>query len=346
MIRQAAAQAHPNIAFIKYWGNRDERLRLPANPSFSMNLGALRTVARVTFLEEEGPDALILNGVPVEGPARDRVEAFLDHVRRMGGHRGRAVVESQTDIPTGVGLASSAAAFAALAVAAAAALDLRLSERELSLLARLGSGSACRSVPPGFVEWVVGERHEDSYAYSVAPPEHWALWDVIAVVSEQPKAVGSSEGHRRAATSPLHAFRVATAPERVARCREAVLRRDFDALAEIVETDAIWMHAVMMTSRPPLFYWEPATVAVLLAVRRWREEGLPVAFTLDAGPNVHILCPAEAADAVARRLEGVPGVRRVLRSGPGGGAQPVPSASGADRVEVGRAHSEIQVEQR
>ncbi|WP_322802291.1 diphosphomevalonate decarboxylase [Thermoflexus sp.] len=324
--RRATAQAHPNIAFIKYWGNRDDRLRLPANPSLSMNLGALRTVTTVTFLEEEGPDVLILNGIRVEGPARDRVEAFLNHVRGMAGLRGQAVVESSTDIPAGVGLASSAAAFAALAVAAAAALGLDLSERELSILARLGSGSACRSVPPGFVEWVAGDRHEDSYAYSIAPPEHWALWDVIAIVSEQHKAVSSSEGHRRAATSPLHALRVATASERVARCREAIQQRDFESLVEIVETDAIWMHAVMMTSRPPLFYWEPATITVLQAVRRWREEGLPVAFTLDAGPNVHVLCPGEVAPEVAQRLERVPGVRRVLTSGPGGGASRIPGS--------------------
>lgn len=326
-IRRATAQAHPNIAFIKYWGNRDDQLRLPANPSLSMNLGALRTITTVTFLEEEGSDALILNGIPVEGPARDRVETFLHHVRGMAGFCGRAVVESNTDIPSGAGLASSAAAFAALAVAAAGALGLDLSERELSTLARLGSGSACRSVPPGFVEWVAGDRHEDSYAYSIAPPEHWALWDVIAIVSEQHKAVSSSEGHRRAATSPLHAQRVATASERVARCREAIRRRDFEALAEIVEVDAIWMHAVMMTSRPPLFYWEPATITVLQAVRHWREEGLPVAFTLDAGPNVHVLCPVEVADEIARRLRSVPGVQRVLASGPGGGACRIPCSS-------------------
>ncbi|HXF70512.1 MAG TPA: diphosphomevalonate decarboxylase [Thermoflexus sp.] len=322
-VRQATARAHPNIAFIKYWGNRDDQLRLPANPSLSMNLGALSTITTVTFLDEEGPDVLILNGVQVEGSARDRVEAFLNHVRGIAGYRGRAVVESRTDIPAGVGLASSAAAFAALAVAATAALNLHLSERELSIIARLGSGSACRSVPPGFVEWVAGERHEDSYAYSIAPPEHWALWDVIAIVSEQHKAVGSTEGHRRAATSPLHALRVATAPERLARCREAILRRDFESLTEIIETDAIWMHAVMMTSRPPLFYWEPATITVLQAVRRWRDGGLPVAFTLDAGPNVHIMCPEEVVPELTRRLQAVPGVRRVLTSGPGGGAHRV-----------------------
>ncbi len=328
MVRRATAMAHPNIAFVKYWGNRDDRLRLPANSSFSMNLGGLRTITAVTFREEEEPDLLFVNGAPVEGPARERVSAFLDHVRRMAGYPGHAVVESITDIPPGVGLASSAAAFAALAAAASAALDLQLSERDLSILARLGSGSACRSVPPGFVEWVAGERHEDSYAYSVAPPEHWDLWDVIAVVSEQHKAVGSSEGHRRAATSPLHGPRVATAPERVARCREAVLQRDFEALAETIETDAIWMHAVMMTSRPPLFYWEPATLVVLQAARCWREEGLPVAFTLDAGPNVHLLCPAEAAEEIARRAQAAPGVRRVLRSGPGSGARILPPDGG------------------
>lgn len=327
-LRQATAVAHPNIAFVKYWGNRDEDLRIPANPSISMNLGALRTTTTVAFLNGPGPDELWLNGQPAAEPARERVSRFLDHVRAMAGCRDRARVTSFTDIPMGAGLASSAAAFAALAVAATAALGLTLPERALSALARLGSGSACRSVPPGFVEWVTGERHEDSYAYSVAPPDHWALWDVIALVSERHKAVGSGEGHRRAATSPLHALRVATAPERVARCRQAIRERDFETLAEVAELEAIWLHAVMMTSRPPLFYWEPATLAVLLAARRWREEGLPVAFTLDAGPNVHLVCPEEAVPEVLRRVQALPGVQRTLISGPGGGARPVSDGEG------------------
>ena len=318
------AQAHPNIAFIKYWGNRDPVLRLPANGSLSMNLAGLWTRTRVTFRSDLSQDRLVINGRPATGVSLARVSAVLERVRSLSGRTEAALVESVNNFPTGAGLASSAAAFAALAVAAAAAAGLDLDERALSRLARLGSGSACRSVPGGFVEWLPGTGDEDSYAYSLAPPEHWALVDCIAVVSTAHKRVGSSQGHALADTSPLQPVRVQTAPQRLARCRQAILTRDFSTLAEVAELDAHLMHAVMQTSRPPLLYWEPGTVAVMQAVRAWREAGLQVAYTIDAGPNVHVLCPAEAAPEVLARLRRVSGVQQVLRAGPGGPARRLP----------------------
>lgn len=317
----ATAIAHPNIAFIKYWGNRDQALRLPANGSISMNLAALHTETSVVFDPALTQDTLLLNDSAARPEQLQRVSAFLDVVRSQAGIGTRAAVTSANNFPSGAGIASSSSAFAALAVAAAAAAGLHLDERALSSLARRGSGSASRSIPAGFVEWHAADTHEASYAETIAAPEYWDLVDCIAVVSEEHKAVGSSDGHRLAGSSPFQATRVAGAPERLDVCRQTILNRDFAAFAQVVEFDCHLMHAVMMTSTPPLHYWLPGSIAVMEAVRAWRADGLPVCYTLDAGPNVHVLAPAEHAADLSGRLAAVPGVLRVLGSGVGGAAR-------------------------
>jgi diphosphomevalonate decarboxylase len=315
------ALALSNIAFIKYWGNRDERLRLAANGSISMNLAGLETRTRVSFEPGLAQDALNLNGGPLGGSGLRRVSAFLDVVRRLAGIKAYASVESENNFPAGAGIASSASAFAALALAASRAAGLDLDEATLSRLARLGSGSACRSVPGGFVEWQAGTSDADSYAVSIAPPEHWDLVDCIAVLDASHKPTGSTQGHALAGTSPLQAARLADAPRRLEQCRAAILGRDFEALAGIVELDSHLMHAVMMTSTPPLFYWQPATLAILQAVRSARASGLPACSTVDAGPNVHVLCEAAAAEHLASLLGSLPGVQEVRSAHPGGPAK-------------------------
>lgn len=321
VIPTATAIAHPNIAFIKYWGDREPRLRLPANGSISMNLAGLTTRTTVTFDDALSSDELVLNGVPTHGEALERVGLVLERLRQMAGTRRHARVESVNNFPMGAGVASSASAFAALALAASKAAGLELGERELSRLARLGSGSACRSVPGGYVEWLPGTSDEDSFAYSFAPPEHWALADCIAVVSRAHKQVVSRRGHVLAATSPIQAARLADTPRRLSQCRNAILERDFEALAEVAELDSNLMHAVMLTSTPRLLYWQPATLALMQAVVEWRGAGLPVFYTIDAGPNVHVICPAETAEQVAARLKEITGVQEVLTALTGGAAR-------------------------
>ncbi len=173
--RSATALAHPNIALIKYWGNRDDALRLPANGSISMNLTGLYTRTTVSFQPSLPFDELVINAREVTGPALDRVAGILGLVRAMAGFDVQAEVVSENNFPSGAGIASSASAFAALAMAASAAADLKLGERELSRLARRGSGSACRSIPGGFVEWQMGTGDGDSFAFSIAPADHWPL---------------------------------------------------------------------------------------------------------------------------------------------------------------------------
>jgi diphosphomevalonate decarboxylase len=322
----AAAVAHPNIAFIKYWGNRDDVLRLPANGSISMNLADLETYTKVTFSPELQADTLLLNGEQTSGAALARVTHFLGLIREITGKPWFASVVSKNNFPVGAGIASSAAAFAALSLAATSAIGLHLGESQLSRLARRGSGSACRSIPDGFTIWQGGDGDLSSFAISIAPPDYWDLVDCISIVKSEHKPVGSTEGHRLAWTSPLQPARVEDAPRRLQVCRQAIEERDFAALAEVVEQDSNIMHSVMMTSRPPLFYWEPASLEIMKQVAAWRAGGLPVCYTLDAGPNVHVITLAGNEDEVVQRLKAVAGVNRVLCSHPGSGARLVKSS--------------------
>jgi diphosphomevalonate decarboxylase len=318
---KATAIASPNIAFIKYWGNCEPEDRIPANGSISMNLGGLETLTTVTFDAFLSCDELTLNGELVGGKALGRVSEFLNRVRLMAGINHFARVESENNFPMGAGIASSASAFAALALAASKAAGLNLNEFALSQLARTGSGSACRSIPGGFVEWQSDGCNPNSGAASIAPPSHWNLSDCIAIISRVHKPTGSTEGHSLAYTSPLQVARVAGAPERLAQCRQAILKRDFESFADVTELDSNLMHAVMMTSSPRLIYWQPATLSVMQAIQTWRQESLSVCYTIDAGPNVHAICLAGDQEQVEIRLRQIAGVQEVLVAHPGGPAK-------------------------
>jgi diphosphomevalonate decarboxylase len=323
----ATAQANPNLAFIKYWGNRNNTLRLPMNGSISMNLDGLYTRTTVSFQPSLPYDELIINGHEVMGHGLDRISYILDIIRGMANIYDRAEVMSENNFPSGAGIASSASAFAALALAGSQAAGLSLTEPALSRLARRGSGSASRSIPGGFVEWQAGESDEDSFAFSVAEPGHWDLVDCVAIVSAAQKKTGSTEGHSLAWTSPLQAARVADAPRRLEICRKAILERDFNTFASIVELDSDMMHAVMMTSTPALHYWKSASLEVMGYVRQWRAEGMPVCYTVDAGPNIHVLCPGSEAQNIERGLREIKGVDKVLVARAGGPAKIVTSGS-------------------
>lgn len=314
----ATAVAHPNIAFVKYWGNRNQGLRLPANGSISLTLGGLQTVTEVRFEAGLQQDRVSVNDLEVD-PAR--VSNLLDQVRQMAHFEDRAEVQSHTDFPASAGLASSAAAFAALSLAATQAAGLKLTPAQLSGLARRGSGSAARSVFGGYVELAAGPTDSECVAVQLAGPDHWELVDLIAIASAQAKPIGSSVGHALADTSPIQAARVADAPRRLEACRQAIQRRDFGALATVAELDSDLMHAVMMTSQPSIHYWLPVTVELMATVRQLREMGTEVFYSVDAGPNVHCLCLPQSEEAVLSHLEQISGVRQIRRAIPGPGTR-------------------------
>ena len=317
----ASAIAHPNIALIKYWGNRDHDLRIPENGSISFNLDGLYTKTKVTFDPSLEKDSLEINGQTIGNSELKRVSQFLRLVNEISGKHYFANVSSENNFPIAAGIASSAAAFAALSLAASKALGLDLSEKDLSRLARRGSGSACRSIPDGFVEWKPGRSDEDSFAASIAPASHWDLVDIIAVVKGKHKSVGSTAGHALAHTSPIQKARVADAPRRLDIGRNAILKKDFLALAEIVEIDSNLMHAVMMTSNPSLIYWEPATISIMKSIPELRQAGIPVCYTLDAGPNVHVIVESKYVKKIKETLKEFAEIENFLIATVGGPAK-------------------------
>ncbi len=344
---EATATAHANIALIKYWGKANDELIIPRTSSLSLTLDELYTTTTVRFLsgDETGLDAFIggkaavvamahsdratLDGKPVTGRPMERISALLDIVRERAGISAPAEVTSLNTVPTAAGLASSASGFAALAGAAAAAAGLDLSERELSRLARRGSGSASRSIFGGLAIWNAGHDDESSYAEPLeAGVDGSAFADelalIVLVLNAGPKAISSREAMRLTIeTSPEYEPWIRQHADHLAEARAAVAEHDLARLGEAAEANALGMHAAMRASTPSVNYLSEASHAALQAVRDARAAGFPAWATMDAGPNVKVLTSAEHADALnvwlRERLDGsVPGFRTIVtHAGPG-----------------------------
>jgi diphosphomevalonate decarboxylase len=318
------AIAGTNIALCKYWGKRDAALNLPATGSISLTLAELGTRTRVRF-DDGDIDRVTLNGAPADLRVRARVAAFLDRVRARAGIDRRAEVVTSNSVPTAAGLASSASGFAALALAASRAAGLTLAPAELSELARLGSGSAARSIFGGFVEMARGERADgrDAVAAPIAVPTTGPGWEVrlvVAITAVGEKAEGSTAAMERTArTSPFYPAWVASAPGDLAEARAAIAARDLGRLGAVAERSALRMHATALAAEPAILYWNPATVAAIHATRGLRARGVAAYFTIDAGPHVKVLCDAADAVVVSAALAELPGVLRTLTASPGPG---------------------------
>ena len=317
------ARACANIALVKYWGKRDAALNLPAAGSLSLTLAALATQTTVTFDSALGADTLELDGFPARAADVARATQFLDLVRVAAGIATRARVTSRNEFPTASGLASSASGYAALALAATRAAGLTLGERELTILARRGSGSAARSVFGGFVRMHAGETSERAYAEPLASPLVDRVRMVIAVVGGgTPKTHGSRDAmEHTAATSPYYQPWVALVAQDLEVALAAVATGDLEALGAIAEANALAMHATAMAARPAVMYWQPATLAVHAEVRGLRGCGVAAWATMDAGPHVKILTTAEDAPTIAMRVKDIEGVTAVTISAPGPAAQ-------------------------
>jgi len=322
--KRATAVAHPNIALVKYWGKRDVERNVPAVGSLSITLDGLTTTTTVRFDSDLEHDTFSLGGR--ETPKMtERVVACLDRMRRHVGVSNYAVVESVNDFPTAAGLASSASGFAALVVAADAALSAGLDRSVLADLARQASGSAARSLFGGFVELrLTPDGPNPTETLQLLEPSAWPLRVLVAVTDPGPKAVGSTEGMQMTKhTSPYYPAWIESSPADLSEARSAVQRRDFEALANVSESSCLKMHALMLSARPGLVYWNGATVEGIRRVRELRASGVPVFFTVDAGPQLKAVCLPEAYERVERELAAVPGVMSILESGLGDGARAV-----------------------
>lgn len=321
---KATARAHANIALIKYWGKRPSPLNLPTNGSLSLTLDGLATTTTLSWEPDLAQDEGSLDGRALSGKELAKITRFLDLVRDRWGQPFRARLTTSNDFPTAAGLASSASGFAALAAAACWAAGLELTPRELSILARQGSGSACRSIFGGFVEWHRGEREDglDSYAEPLLEPVAWDLAMLVTILEAGPKPVSSREGMiRTVATSPMYAGWLATVPQDLVTMREAIRGHDLEAVGRLAEASCLKMHATMLASQPPILYWQGTTMALMQRVHALRAEGLACYFTIDAGPNVKVLCAAPDAERVAAELGTLPGVLGIRVCRPGSGVQ-------------------------
>jgi len=296
---------------------------LPANDSISMNLSEVFTITTVEFSESYKKDEVKLVGKKLDRKEEKRIIDHLDRVRNLAKIKTFAKVVTKNNFPTGTGIASSASGFAALTVAAVKASGLEFSERQLSILARQGSGSACRSIPDGFVEWKSGSSSDSSYAHTLFPPDWLNIVDILAVVEKKTKKISSSEGHALTESSPFYGVRISGMKDKLKKIKQALANKDFKTFGEISEAEAVNMHAVMMTSCPPLYYWTPETLKIILSVIEWREEGLPVYFTIDAGPNVHLLALPEEIDKIVQRLKRIEGIKGIIINKPTEGAKTI-----------------------
>ncbi|MCY4095400.1 MAG: diphosphomevalonate decarboxylase [Gammaproteobacteria bacterium] len=312
-MQAATAYAHPNIALVKYWGKSDDELNIPATPSLAITLGDLRTTSHV---EESASEVVVLDGEVVNDA---KLERWLELVRKQY-DLPLLHIESSSDFPASSGLASSASGFAALTVAISNAFDLGLSLEDQCDWARLGSGSAARSIHGGFVAL---EPEEDTCRVSqVLDASAWDLSIVIAITSDRAKTTGSTAGMTASRdASPFYDGWLRATMEAFDQCLVAVRDKDFDTLARIAEASCRQMHALMLSTEPALIYWNAATLNCIEAVTGMHEDGIKVFYTIDAGSHLKAVCEADAESHVSERLSGIEGVHSVITSRIGGPAR-------------------------
>ncbi|AOZ93681.1 diphosphomevalonate decarboxylase [Paenibacillus crassostreae] len=310
-------RAYTNIALIKYWGKRNEEVILPTSSSLSLTLDAFYTETAVSLATGAEKDIFYLNNTLQSVAATEKVSRFLNLFREATGIQTPSVIRSTNYVPTSAGLASSASGMAALAGAANLAYGLNLDPKELSKYARRGSGSATRSIYGGFVEWQMGTSADDSYAVPI-DDANWDIGMVVIVVNSQRKAISSRIGMKNTVeTSPFYAGWLESTAKDLVEIKEAIRTRDFQKVGEITESNGMKMHGTMLGANPPLSYWEPNSIMAMQMVRQLRNEGIPCYFTMDAGPNVKVLCRLSDSDKIKTKLAEIFDPEQLIIAGPG-----------------------------
>lgn len=298
------ARAYTNIALIKYWGKENEELILPMNNSLSLTLDAFYTETEVIFSDSFTDDLFYLDHELQTEAATKKISRFLDLVRIQANTNKRAKVISHNFVPTAAGLASSASGLAALAGACNEALGLELDQQALSRLARRGSGSACRSIFGGFVEWEKGHDDQTSYAQQI-PSNGFEdeLAMVFVLINDQQKDVSSRDGMRRTVeTSHFYQGWLDSVETDLMELKQAIAEKSFQKMGEIMERNGLKMHGTTLAANPPFTYWSPDSLKAMQAVRELRASGIPCYFTMDAGPNVKVLVEKKNQTAVQAKF--------------------------------------------
>lgn len=319
-MKKTTIKASSDIALVKYWGKKNEVLRLPENGSVSIILDGLDTITTVEFSDKLRKDEVTIQDkiIDFDSIEAKRVIKHLDRIRKLAKDRGlikdslHAKVVSENTFPRGTGLSSSGSGMAALTYAAIKALGLNLSEKELSILSRQASGTACRCAVGGFVEWLDGNTSQTSYSHTIFNKDHWDIRDVVVVVDEGMKKISSTQGHTTAQSSPFFKVRQNRIKDKIKAVKQAIANKDFTVLGKLVESEALEFHSILLTSQPPLVLWYPGTLQVMIEVEKLRAEGIECYFTVNTGFNLHVLTLPKYEKEVQKRLNSLSLVKKTL----------------------------------
>jgi diphosphomevalonate decarboxylase len=319
---KATALANSNTALIKYWGKQNEELILPMNNSISLTVDSLSTTTTVEFSEKYTKDQFFLNEELQSGTAEKRVIKHLDLLRSLANCNLKAKVMSHNNFPTAAGLASSASGFAALTVASCKALDLKLNQKELSMLSRRGSGSSTRSIFGGFVEWIKADDVGESYAKQLADKNHFDIRDIVVIFKPQKREFSTREAMKISKeTSPMFKARLDVVEASLDKMRKAIEQREFTLLGQTAESDCNLVHSIALTSTPKLSFWIDETVRIINLVKDLRQGGIYAFYTVDTGSNMHILTLPHFAEEIDMILRKIPYIEKTIVCKPGDGAK-------------------------
>jgi len=314
---KASSISFANIALIKYWGKRNEKLILPYNSSISVTVDKLKTHTTVDFDKKYNQDIFVLNEKEMKRNSTEYIKYignFLKIVRKKYNIKLNVRIESKNNFPTSAGLASSASGFSALAMAINGALNLKLKQKELSILSRQGSGSSSRSILGGFVEWKKGKRNDGSDSYAQQIITNWPDFRIIICVADKnTKKIKSRVGMAQSVkTSPMYTSWLSSIDKDIRVIKKAIREKDFSLVGKITESNCLKMHAVMMTTIPAIIYWNDITMKIIQSVIAWRKEGLESYFTIDAGPQVKIISLKKNVNKIVRRCKKIKGIKDVI----------------------------------
>ena len=317
-MKSATAIAHPNFALIKYWGKSNVSGNIPAMNSLAITLDSMTSETTVSFPDGLKKDTWILNGM--EQPSLGQIQLPCEHLKKISHIDQPCLIESTNNFPTAAGLASSASGIASLITALDNALGTKLSSQQMVEAAMLGSGSAARSLFSGFVNLEVVQ--DQSKCATILEAKEWPLNVIVCVTSTKQKTISSRQGMEISRkTSPMYSDWVRNHQEDMELALKAIAAKNFDQLGKIAEQNCLKMHKVMKTSQPPIDYWNPATYSCVETVKNMQGEGIPIFFTIDAGPQVKIICEPDVCKDMVSLMERVPGVQLIIESRLGKGAR-------------------------
>jgi len=312
-LKETVAIAHPNFALIKYWGKKDSNRNRPAMSSISVTVDSMISKTKI-FRNSQSNHQLFINGI--EESDLSKILPPLEYLSEFSRADEYLVIESQNNFPTSSGLASSASGIASFVTAYEAHYDLCLDINHKVKASMLGSGSAPRSLIGGFVLM----DHKDNFRCSqILKEPEWPLDVLICIVSKEPKEISSRDGMEISKkTSPIYQDWLDVNGKHINLALDAIKDKDMAALENVTEENCKLMHKVMKTSKPSISYMTDVTHSCLTEIENLRSSGHSLFYTIDAGPQVKIICDPKSTEIIRDRIIDKTSVLDVVYAGLGG----------------------------